>query len=91
MVIQITSVRMEGGEGHPYITAVNWSNPREGQTGTYTMAELVDLIENQDGSAYITDGSRTSWMGIIETPTTKYVRAVADGAWTDDLLYIPRS
>ena len=92
MNIQITSVRMEGGEGHQFITTVYWTNPQDGSSSSYTMAEVVDMIESKTGNAYITDGgNRLCWMGIVQTPTTKYIRAVLDREWVDDLLYIPRS
>lgn len=92
MNVQITMVRMEGGEGHQFITTVYWTNPKDGTTGTYTMQEIVDMIESQTGYAYVTDGgSRTCWMGIVQTPTTKYIRAVLDREWVDDLLLLPRA
>jgi hypothetical protein len=90
VVIQVIAVRTEGGDEARNVTYVNWTNPRDGQTGTYSVAEIVDLLENQDGGAYVNDGYRTIWIGIVQTPTTKYIRTFQDGAFTDDLMQLPR-
>lgn len=91
-MVYITDVHMElGGSGHEHIAEVKWRNPQSGETGQSSRSTMVDWIENKNGDARVTDGTRTVQVGVV-TPTRspKYIRTHADGTWTDNLLSLPR-
>jgi hypothetical protein len=92
VAIRITAVRIEGGDAHEHIVRLWWVNPATSQSGDNSGAELVSWIETQNGKAYVEDarGNRAD-VGVV-TPThgAKYLRAYADGVWTDNLLALPR-
>ena len=89
-MVMITQIHMNGaGNRHEHIASVKWRNPDTEKTGTSTVAEMVDFIENQKGVAKVTDGHRTVDVGVVDAKP-RYIRTHADGVWTDNLLALPR-
>lgn len=91
MSIQITAIRLSGGNRHEHIVRLWWSNPANGKTGDNRTAEIVQWMETKDGKAYVEDqsGNRVN-VGVV-TPVhgSKYLRTYADRVWTDNLLSLP--
>lgn len=60
------------------------------KTGTNTRAEIVDWIENKNGTAYVSSTASRAQVGVV-TPAqgTKYLRTYADGQWNNNLLSLP--
>lgn len=92
MAIQITAVRLQGGEGHEHIVRLWWTNPANANTGDNSKAEIVAWIETEDGKAYTDDGHAHRADVAVVTPAygDKYLRTHADGVWTNNLLALPR-
>lgn len=92
MAIKITAIRQSGGTGHEHITHLWWVSPASGETGDDSRAGIVAWIENQNGKAYVEDGSgnRADVRVVHPASGTKYLRTHADGRWTDNLLALPR-
>jgi hypothetical protein len=89
-MVFITHVRLSSeGQRHEHIIEVKWRNPDDGKTGSNTVAEMVDWIENKKGKAKVTDGRNTVDVGVVDAKP-KYLRTYADGVWTDNLLSLPR-
>ena len=88
MVI-ITHIRMAGGEGHEHIAEVRWWNPNTGAMGTSTRAVMVDWILNKSGVTRVTDGVSIVDVRVVQGDPP-YIRTWRDGAWTDNLLALPR-
>lgn len=87
-MVYITQVRMSNGAGHEHIAEVRWRNPADGKTGATSRADMVAWIDG-GGVAKVQDSR-----GDVEVQTVKgtpaYLRTVADGRYTDNLLYLPR-
>ena len=89
-MVFITHVRLSSeGQRHEHIIEVKWRNADDGKTGSNTVAEMVDWIENKKGKAKVTDGRNTVDVGVVDAKP-KYLRTYADGVWTDNLLSLPR-
>jgi len=89
MAVEVTAVHMAGGDRHEHIAEVKWTNPQTQATGSSTTATMVDWLENQNGQAYVSDGTNTVNIGVVDA-SPKYLRTYADGIWTDNLLALPR-
>lgn len=92
MAIRITHIRLSGGTSHEHIVHLWWTNPSTGATGDNTRSAIVSWIEDENGKAYVEDGSgNRADVGVV-TPQVgaKYLRTYADGKWTNNLLSLPR-
>lgn len=92
MPIQITAIRLSGGNTHQHIVRLWWSNPSTSQADNNSRDEIVSWIENEDGNAYVQDsyGHRVN-VGVVKPAHgEKYLRTHADGVWTDNLLSLPQ-
>ncbi len=89
--VQITHVRMvPGGTHHEHIESVKWRMTSSGRVDVSTVASMVTFIDG-GGSAVTWDG-RSSARVIVVRPAghAPYIRTVADGVLTDNLLQLPR-
>jgi hypothetical protein len=91
-MIQITAVRLEGGDGHEHVTHVLWSS----QATTAALASrqgLVDWLTSSDANRamLLVEGARGVPVEVVRPDgAPAYIRAREDGVWTDDLLALPR-
>jgi hypothetical protein len=90
-MIYITGIRMSlpSSGSHQHITEVRWQNPQSAEAGASTVPTLVDWLENKAGVAKVTDGRKTVDVAVVHADPP-YVRTVADGVYTDNLLALPR-
>jgi len=90
--IRITAIRLSGGNTHEHIVHLWWTTPSTGETGDNSRAEIVAWIENENGKAYVEDhlGHRVDVRVVVPAVGAKYLRTIADGVWTDNLLALPR-
>jgi hypothetical protein len=88
-VVHIYAVRLAGGSSHQHISNVRWKNPDTDATGQTTRAEMVDWIKNKGGKAYVCGGGHLARVLVVNA-SPPYIRTRADGAWTDNLLALPR-
>jgi len=88
-MIYITAVHMVGGIRHEHIAEVSWWDSRDGRTDKSTRAVMVDYIDNKNGDVRVQDGE--GWVQVVTVNATpKYLRTIADGRPTDNLLALPR-
>ncbi len=91
MAIRITAIRLAGGTSHEHITRLWWTNPATGTSGDNSRAEIVQWIE-AGNEAYVQDsyGSRAEVRVVKPAYGEKYLRTMANGKWTDNLLSLPK-
>jgi hypothetical protein len=93
-MIYITEVHMSSdGSGHEHIEEVRWERQDSPQTGTSTVEEMVDWIDNKDGFAHVRDSEgHDARVGVVRPENGRpYIRTYADpDEWKDDLLDLPR-
>ena len=82
----ITQIHLEGGARHEHITEVRWNEG--GVIGMATRSEMVEWILN-GGEARVRAMPVDVRVEVIRT-TPPYLRTVANGAYTDNLLALPR-
>lgn len=89
-MIYITHVRMSPpwGAGYEHIVEVKWRNPATNKTGQSSVQEIVTWIRNEKGVAKVTDGHRTADVIVVDAHPP-YLRTIADGAYSDNLLALP--
>jgi hypothetical protein len=91
-VIQITAVRLDGGDGHEHITHVMWSS-RATAAALATAGAIVDwLVTDGSNLAFVRDGRREVPVEVVrpDSEEAAYLRSRYEGAWTDHLLALPR-
>lgn len=89
-MIEITAIRLQGGEGHEHITDVMWRRETTsiGQTARQAIVDWLD--ESNDNAAVVADGSSWVRLAVVRRPNQPpYLRTRADGSWTDHLLSLP--
>ena len=91
MAVRVTHRRMSpGGARNEHITNVKWLNESTGKIGVNTKAQMVDYIDNQKGSAYVTGPQSRSEVGTVHRAgTVPYLRTFANGVPNDNLLSLP--
>ena len=92
-MVYITQIHMSQrqSQSHEHIEKVWWSEAGTGKTGENTVAQMVEFIENQKGSAKVSDGKNTVDVGVVHPNSgAAFIRTYADGKWTDNLLALPR-
>jgi hypothetical protein len=91
-LIWITAVQFDdsGRENHESIRAVRWREAESRQQGEHMMAELVALVRAHT-LVYVSDEAfeRTAIVRVVDADPP-YVRAWAQGKWTNDVLALPR-
>lgn len=89
--VQITAVRMApGGTRHEHIASVQWRKGNAGTTSSCSVAAMVKYID--DGGTTVTWDGRNSARVMVVRPSghAPYLRTVADGVLTNNLLQLPR-
>lgn len=86
--IYITAAHLRGGSGHEQIELVQWQDPRTLETGQSTREEIVEWV-TAGGDLRVRNHAEDVQVGVVEADPP-YIRAHAGGAWTDDLLAVPR-
>lgn len=87
----ITHIRLGGGgKTDADVSEVRWWNPQSGDMNSSTRQAMVDWIRG-GGVARVTDGTRLVDVRVVDEPARPpYLRTVADGRVTDNLLALPR-
>jgi Protein of unknown function (DUF3892) len=87
-MVFVTAVHIEGSLLHEHITSVRWRNPTTGATGQSTREQMIDWIR-AGNQAHVSDGVRSVQVRVVDAHPP-YIRTLADGVWTDNLLALPR-
>ena len=91
-MIWITAIQFDdsGREDHESIRAFRWRDAESRQEGEHTLAEMVALVRART-LVYVSDEAfeRTAIVRVVDADPP-YVRAWAQGKWTNELLALPR-
>jgi hypothetical protein len=80
---------MPGGASHEHIALLRWQDPRTLESGQSTREGLVAWI-NSGGDLRVRAAAGGEARVAVVDAEPPYVRAYADGVWTDDILGLPR-
>ncbi|MFF2486858.1 DUF3892 domain-containing protein [Microbacterium sp. NPDC058062] len=91
MAIEITHVRFSSTDRtEEEIVRYRWKTISNGPIGESDGPSLVKWIESNDGEAYVaSEAGRVEVRVIRLTKGQSYLRAHADGEWTNDLVGLP--
>jgi len=92
MSIRITCINKDGGnhyDPHEAIMRLGWIDESNNQTGKSTLVEMISFLE-KGGQAYVRGASGTIASLVVRTSRfgNKYVKTIANGKETDNLLYL---
>jgi len=92
MSVRITCINKDNGHHYdPYeaITDLGWLNEHTGHSGKSTLKQMVDFLEERN-IAYVKDAWGNIAYLVVETSRfgNKFVKTVADGKKTDNLLQL---
>jgi Protein of unknown function (DUF3892) len=90
-MIEITAIRLAGGEGHENIAELMWRSAAT-SVGRCTRQAIVDWLGGSAmNRAVVEVSSEVVELAVVGGPDEPpHLRARRDGAWTDDLLALPR-
>lgn len=88
-MIFITARHMDPSSStrHEHIAEVRWRNPADGATGASSRAVMVDWI-SKGNDARVQGGAGGVRVGVVQG-SPPYLRAFADGVYTNNLLSLP--
>jgi acetaldehyde dehydrogenase (acetylating) len=89
-MLEITAIRLVGGEGHEHITDVRWHSASS-SAGQSTRAAIVEWlsVSRSNHAAVVNGPERVAVAVVPPSNEPPYIRACAEGAWTDHLLALP--
>jgi uncharacterized protein DUF3892 len=88
MTVYITAVQPSSAQRHEHITRVWWLDSGNSTSKQMSTAQAVEWI--RDGNRLFVAGvDAAAEVRVVDT-TPPYLRTVADGKWSDNLLALPR-
>ncbi len=88
MTVYVTAITPASAQQHPHIAGVRWLDSDKSISKTMSTAEAIDSLLKQNKLNVAGDNGAVEVRVVNATPP--YVRTVADGSYTDNLLYLPR-
>jgi hypothetical protein len=92
MAVKITCINKDNGDHydpHEAITHLGWINESNGNTGKSTRAEMVKFLEDGNNAYTKDNAGNVAYLVVrVSRSGNKYVKTVADGKETDNLLYL---
>jgi hypothetical protein len=86
----ITAVHLSGGTAEAHITSVRWLNSSTGMSGTTSVDGMVAWLR-KGNQAQVAGPDGPVQVVVVDSPGgTPYLRTVANGDWSDNLLALPR-
>lgn len=90
MSVEITHIRLSGGNGHEHIVSYRWRNPSDGNSGTTDKPAMVAWVDEPANRAFVGSGAGRSEVGVVRPQFAQaYLRTYADGQWNNNLLALP--
>jgi hypothetical protein len=88
-VIELTAIRLDGGEDHEHISELLWASGSA--TGVASRQALIDWLNaSRTNQAVLSNGTGHLPVLVVERAAgAAYVRAYAEGRWRDELLELP--
>jgi len=91
MSIEITHIRLSGGNGHEHIVSYQWRNPSDGNVGASDRPTMVAWVDQSENHAHVGSGASRSEVGVVRPQYGQpHLRTYADGQWNNNLLSLPR-
>lgn len=90
--LQITGIRKPGGAQNPHeaISHYGWRKDSNGETGISERLEVINYLEANRESAYVSVGGNMVWCDIrVNEHGTKFLQTYADNKYNDNLLSLP--
>lgn len=91
MAVRVVCINKDNGhhyDPHEAITHLGWINESTNKSDKCTRVEMVKFIEG-GGKAYTKDSAgNVAYLEVFSRSGIKYVKTVADGKETDNLLYL---
>jgi Protein of unknown function (DUF3892) len=89
-VIEITAIRLAGGQNHEHVAEVLWRSAATALGHGSRQSVIEWLSASSDNRAVVARGSESVQFAVVrESNQAPYLRARKDGQWTDDLLELP--
>lgn len=90
-MIEITAIRLDGGDDHEHIAEVMWRSSST-TTGACTVEALVEWLNAAvENHATTMGGAGRVEVGVVShADRPAHLRARVGGVWGDDLLSLPR-
>lgn len=88
MSIRITHIRLSDGvRDHEHISDLRWTSLSDGGHGESSKASIVSWIDGEGGRAFVgPDSARVRVDTVHPAFGQAFLRAEANGSWTDNLL-----
>ncbi len=86
----IIAVHVSGSEGERHITSVRWLNTGSGLSKTSLTGTMVDWLEKGNEAFVGGEHGRAEVTVVRPNGRAPYLRSLANGQWTDNLLRLPR-
>ncbi len=87
-MVFITGVHMAGGTSHEHIDELRWLDCSNSTSKTFSTSSCVDWLR-KGHKAHVADANGAVEVQVVNA-NPPYVRTVADGRYTDNLLSLPR-
>jgi hypothetical protein len=93
MAVKIVCVNKDRGNHmnpHEAITNLGWVNEQTRASGNSTKAQMIEFLERQGGTAYTRDDYNRIAYLVVRTSVlgNKFVKTIADGIESDNLLFL---
>lgn len=91
MSITLTHVRfVSTAKTHDMICHFQWRSDADGAPGASSSVDLVEWIDQQRGTAFVGTGDERMQVAVLHPGAgSPYLRAHANGRWTNALLGLP--
>ena len=89
MTVFITAVKVSAaGSGHEHIVEIRWLNCNDSTSNTMSTASAVEYIQAKS-TLHVAGPDGAIGVGVVDA-TPPYLRTIANGKYTDNLLALPR-
>jgi hypothetical protein len=89
-MIEITAIRLDGGEGHEHISDVLWRSAATSLACSSRQAIVDWLEESNENEAVTGDGPAQVQVAVVRRSNQlPFLRTRAGGVWTDNLVSLP--
>lgn len=90
MSVEITHIRLSGGNGHEHIVSYKWRNLSDGNSGSTDKPTMVAWVDDPANRAFVGSGASRSEVSVVRPQSAQpYLRTYADGQWNNNLLSLP--
>jgi len=86
-MIKIIAVHFENGKEHQHISKFNWMNTNTNKSGTSSLKEMIEYINNHAKTVFVEDKQGLVEVFVIDHKPP-YLRTKKDNRETDNLLYL---